>query len=140
MPFALGDAPLAALLHARPKAAELITPWIIRREVTTSILAYAEVVEYIRGLPYFGHHHGALRTLLRGIYPYFLTYSILDRYAEIRRLLRPPFGRGLIGDIDTLVAATALERHLTVVTADADSQRVPGLDVIILSREELRRR
>jgi len=48
--------------------------------------------------------------LLGAIYPYFLTYSILERYAEIRRTLRPPHGSGLIGDIDTLIAATALER------------------------------
>jgi predicted nucleic acid-binding protein len=47
--------------------------------------------------------------------------------AEIRRKLRPPHGKGLIGDIDTLIAATALERNLTIVTTDADFQRVPGL-------------
>jgi predicted nucleic acid-binding protein len=61
-----------------------------------------------------------LRGLLGAIYPYFLTYSILERYAEIRRTLRPPHGPGLIGDIDTLIAATALERNLTVVTMDSD--------------------
>lgn len=38
----------------------------------------------------------------------------------------------MIGDIDTLIAATALERNLTVVTADADFQRIPGLNVMIL--------
>jgi predicted nucleic acid-binding protein len=39
----------------------------------------------------------------------------------------------LIGDIDTLIAATALERNLTVVTIDTDFQRVPDLSVILLS-------
>ena len=47
--------------------------------------------------------------------------------------MRPPHGPGLIGDIDTLIAATALERNLTVVTKDAHFQRVTGLNVIILS-------
>ena len=70
-----------------------------------------------------------LRGLLGAIYPYFLTYSILERYAEIRRTLRPPHGPGLIGDIDTLIAATALERNLRVVTTDGDYERVPGLKV-----------
>ncbi len=48
--------------------------------------------------------------------------------------MRPPSGPGLIGDIDTLVAATALERNLIVVTMDADFQRVPGLTVELVPR------
>jgi predicted nucleic acid-binding protein len=63
------------------------------------------------------------------ISPYFLTYSILERYADIRRQLRPPHGPGLIGDIDTLIAATALAHNLTIVTTDSDFQRVPGLEM-----------
>jgi predicted nucleic acid-binding protein len=43
------------------------------------------------------------------VYPYFLTYPILERYTDLRRSLRKPHGKGLIGDIDTLIAATALE-------------------------------
>jgi predicted nucleic acid-binding protein len=34
----------------------------------------------------------------------------------------PPHGTGLIGDIDTLIAA--LERELTIVTADTDFEKV----------------
>ena len=36
----------------------------------------------------------------------------------------PPHGTGLIGEIDTLIAATALERELTIVTADTDFEKV----------------
>lgn len=68
--------------------------------------------------------------MLSEIVPFFLTYSILDRYAEMRRQLRPPFGPGLIGDIDTLMAATALEQNLTMVTTDQDFLRVPSLTVM----------
>jgi predicted nucleic acid-binding protein len=71
--------------------------------------------------------------LLREVYPYFLTYAILDRYADIRWQLRPPHGPGLIGDIDTLIAATALERGLTVVTTDSDFERVPQLKVMLMT-------
>jgi predicted nucleic acid-binding protein len=39
----------------------------------------------------------------------------------------------LIADINTLIAATALERNLTVVTIGTDFQRVPDLKVILLS-------
>src|SRR5579885_1845938 len=66
-----------------------------------------------------------------------LTYSILERYADLRRAMRPPQGPGLIGDLDTIMAATALERHLTVVTIDSDFTRAPGLPVMFLSRKDL---
>jgi predicted nucleic acid-binding protein len=111
-----------------------LAPLIQAREVATSILVYGEVVEYLRGLPDFPARHQQLKTLLRAVYPYFLTYSILERYADIRRSLRPPHGPGLIGDIDTLIAATALERGLTVSTTDTDFDRVSGLEFMLLPR------
>ena len=74
--------------------------------------------------------------MLDEIYPYYLTYPIHERYADIRRSLRPPFGKGLIGDVDTLIAATALEHNLTVVTVDRDFERVPGLKVMLVNFKE----
>jgi predicted nucleic acid-binding protein len=103
-----------------------------RREAATSILVYGEVVEYLKGLPSYEPHHAGLQALLGSVHPYILTYSILGRYADLRRQLRR--GPGLIGDIDTLIAATALERNLTVVTMDRDFQRVPELKVMLLPR------
>lgn len=129
--FLLDSTPVAAYLNRRQAAIDLVTPWIERREVATSILVYGEVIEYVKSLPDFPSRQQQLRSLLREIYPYFLTYSILERYADIRRQLRPPHGPGLIGDIDTLIAATALDRDLTVVTTDSDFQRVPGLKVML---------
>jgi len=71
---------------------------------------------------------------LREVSPYVPTFAILERYAELRRQLRPPHGPGLIGDIDTLIAATALEHGLTLVTTDTDYQRVPDLKLTLLPR------
>jgi len=135
--YLLDTSPLAALLLARPAAVALITPWMERHEAATSNLVYAEVVEYMKGRSDFSTRHAHLRTLLGEVYPYFLTYRILERYADLRRSLRRPHGPGLIGDIDTLIAATALERNLTVVTIDTDFQRVPNLRVILLSRSTM---
>jgi predicted nucleic acid-binding protein len=45
----------------------------------------------------------------------------------------------VIGDIDTFVAATALEHDLTVVTTDSDFSRVPVLKTLIIPRAESRR-
>src|ERR671914_1254109 len=136
--YLLDITPLAALLLARPAAVDLITPWLNRHEVATSILAYAEVVEYSKAFVNAKYRQSQLRTLLGEVYPYFLTYPILERYADIRRRLRKPHGKGLIGDIDTLIAATALERNLAVVTIDTDFQRVPTLPVILLSPSSMR--
>jgi len=131
--YLLDTGPLGAYLQGRQPAVDLILPWIKRGEASTSVLAYGEVIEYIKSLQDFPTKYMILRGLLGAIYPYFLTYSILERYAEIRRTLRPPHGPGLIGDIDTLIAATALERNLTIVTTDSDYERVPGLKILRIS-------
>ncbi len=125
--YLLDTSPLAAYLNNHKQAVRLMRPLIERHEVATSILVYAEVVEYIKGLPNFPQRKIELSHLLGEIYPYFLTYSILERYADLRRKLRPPHGKGLIGDMDTLIAATALERNLTLLTLDTDFDRVPHL-------------
>jgi predicted nucleic acid-binding protein len=130
--YLLDSAPLAGYLHGRAPFVDLITPFIREHQAATSILVYAEVIEYLKGLPDFPGRRQQLQTLLREIYPYFLTYGIVERYADIRRSLRVPHGSGLIGDVDTLIAATALERNLTIVTLDRDFTRVPGLRVQLL--------
>lgn len=58
----------------------------------------------------------------------------MERYADLRLAMRRPHGPGLIGDVDTLIAATALERQVRVVTTDRDFLRVPGLGVLLLDR------
>ncbi len=135
--YLLDTSVLSALLHNRAATVSLITPWLRRHEVATSILVYGEVLEYIKTRPNFPSRAARLRDLLSEIRPYFLTYPILERYATIRLALRPPHGPGLIGDIDTLIAATALERNLTVLTADTDFQRVSGLSLMHLERATL---
>ena len=132
--YPVDTGPLAALLQGRPATVSLLTPWLTAYAVATSIVVYGEVVEYLKARADFSAHHAALRILLGDVYPYFLTYRILERYADIRRQLRPPHGPGLIGDMDTLIAATALERNLTLVTNDTDFQRVPNLQVLLLPR------
>ena len=135
--YLLDAALVAALLHDRPAAVALAHPWLLAHEAATSILVYGEVVEYVKTRPNFPAHHRGLRALLGEAYPYFVTYPILERYADLRLALRKPHGPGLIGDIDTLIAATALERRLTVVTTDHDFTRVPELPVILLDRATL---
>jgi predicted nucleic acid-binding protein len=118
-------------------AVTLIDPWLEGHEAATSILVYGEIIEYLMGRSRFSERQSQLRQLLLAITPLFLSYSTLDRYAMLRRRLRPPHGPGLIGDVDALIAATALEQQLTVVTTDGDYTRVPGLSVLLLNRQTL---
>lgn len=132
--YLLDSTPLAGYLNGRSAFVQILFPLLPTGEVATSILVYAEVTEYLKGLANFAHRHNQLRLLLRSVHPYFLTYPILDRYADIRRALRPPHGPGLIGDIDTIIAATAPERDLTLITTDSDFRRVPQLRLMLLPR------
>lgn len=47
--YLLDTALVAGYLHGRQKAVELITPWVTKSEAATSMLVYAEVVEYLQG-------------------------------------------------------------------------------------------
>lgn len=134
MAYLLDTTIVAGCLNGRPWATELVTPWMQRHEVATSIVVYAEVVEYLRGRASFLMHYARLRDLMRAIPPLFVMTAEAERYADIRRQLRPPYGPGLIGDIDTLIAATAVVRDLTLVTTDSDFLRVPDLRVQHIER------
>lgn len=132
--YLLDSGPLSAYLLGRSQALSLVKPWIVGQEVGTTFLSYGEVFEYTRGLPDSSQRQSELRRLLREIHPYPLNYAIMERYADLRRRMRPPHGSGLIGDVDTLIAATALEQDLALVTMDRHFERVPDLHLMFLDR------
>ena len=134
--YLLDTAPLTAYFFRRRGAVARIGSWLQQREAATSLLCYGEVVEYLRSHADFARRQKELRELLIEIPPLLLSYETLEIYADIRRTLRP--SGNLIGDMDTLIAATALEHHLTLVTSDQHFQRVPGLTVLLIDRQELR--
>jgi predicted nucleic acid-binding protein len=129
---------VAAYLLGRPAAERLVHAWVKNGETATSMLVYGEVYEYLKSFPDALTHQSALRTLMKEIHPYPLTYSSLELYADLRRAMRSPHGPGLIGDIDTLIAATALDKGLTLVTTDSDFTRVPNLPVMYIPRSALK--
>ncbi|MEU6064054.1 type II toxin-antitoxin system VapC family toxin [Streptomyces sp. NPDC047082] len=135
--YLLDTGPLAAYLLGRSHATFVIAPWIAENKAVTSIIVYGEVCEYFKGMRDFELRHKELRELLQVVTPLVLTYNILDRYADLRRALRPPHGPGLIDDLDTLVAATALEYGLPVVTKNVKHfARIPGLEAIDFDKYE----
>jgi tRNA(fMet)-specific endonuclease VapC len=134
MQYLIDTVVLSQYLRGRAGAVALVRPLL--SQAGTSILVYAEIVEYVRGLQNTAQWYTQLRRLMRVVRPILLTFAIADRYADLRRVLRP-IGQ-LIGDVDLLIAATALDRGLTVVTADQDYQRVPGLQLQVVRRDSLR--
>jgi tRNA(fMet)-specific endonuclease VapC len=131
--YLLDTSLVAAFLHGRKHIIELIDLWVRKQEVGTSILVYGEVTEYLKGLADYSRYQARLLKLftLEQITPYPLTYPILERYADIRRTLRPLHQD--IGDMDTLIAATAIEHNLTIVTIDRDFERVPHLKMKLVN-------
>lgn len=133
------DSPiLTGYLKGRKEIVTLVEPWVEHNQAATSLLVYGEISEYNHSFPDSARRQTELRALLQQVYPYGLSYLILERYAELRRMLRPPHGPGLIGDIDTLIAATALVYDLTLVTTDSDFTRVPLLHLMFLPRDLLK--
>ena len=132
------DSPILTGYLKGRKVVTLVEPWLEQNEAATSLLIYGEISEYNHSFPDFARRQTELRALLQQVYPYGLSYLILERYAELRRMLRPPQGPGLIGDIDTLIAATALVYDLTLVTIDSDFTRVPQLQLMFLPRDVLK--
>lgn len=136
--YLLDTSPLVALIKGRAGAERLMRPWVSAQEAATSVLAYGETIEHFRTQPEYARNAAGLRTLLRVVTPLRITYSIMERYADLRLQLRPQ--GSLKGDVDTLIAATALEHGLTVVTIDSDYDRLTpfGLGVLRLERADLR--
>ena len=129
--YLLDTSVVAGYLLARTRAIQLVRPLLAKEEAATSMLVYGEVAEYVKKFASFNTHKAGLEALLEQMYPYPLTYAILERYADIRRTLRPLHQD--IGDIDTLIAATAIEHNLTIVTIDRDFERVPHLKMKLVN-------
>jgi len=123
---------LAAYLLGRSWAVSVVDPWVLANEAATSPLVYGEVIAYIEGMRNYRTLREQLRRQLIDVRLYTLTYPIMERYAAIRRFMRSQ--GGLIGDVDTLIAATAIERSLTVVNLDGHFLRVHSLAVQIIAR------
>jgi predicted nucleic acid-binding protein len=132
--YLLDAGPLSALLLNRPGAVSLIQPWIDENEATICSISIGEVAEYFLGRRDVEERLEALAKLSAALEPLTISGTTALRYALVRRQLRPPYGPGLIGDVDTIVAATAIEHDLILVTIDSDFVRVPALRVVLLDR------
>jgi tRNA(fMet)-specific endonuclease VapC len=90
-----------------------------------SWVTVGEVYEGAFGLPNPQGHLASFRRFLQSLRILGLNDPIMERFAQIRALLRR---RGeIIPDLDIIVGATALQHDLTVLTDDKHLARIPGL-------------
>jgi predicted nucleic acid-binding protein len=133
--FILDTTPLSAYLTGRSRAVALGNRFVDEgHDVRFSLLVYGEIIEYFQGSPDDERRQLPLRAPMVAVPPVELTAEIMDRYASLRRQMRRPYGDGLIGVVDTIIAATAIEHDATSATCDPDVLRVPGLRVHLLER------
>jgi tRNA(fMet)-specific endonuclease VapC len=112
-------------LKNKPDAIRLLRT-IAPDGLAISLISVGEIYEGV----YFGHdpsrHERAFRQFLRGVTVLPLSRQTMQRFARIRGDLRR-IGQ-LIGDFDILIAATAFQHSLTLVTQNRRHfQRIPGL-------------
>jgi tRNA(fMet)-specific endonuclease VapC len=94
--------------------------------LAVSIIAVAEVYEGAFGVSHSAAMLAAYREFLSAYAILPLTDAIVERFARLRAELRRQ-GR-LIPDMDLLIAATALEEDLTLVTRNVRHfERIAGL-------------
>ena len=110
--------------------ARTVYPTLIQGGLALSIVSHMELWEGVYG---DRDPQGAalrLRTFLRPVTILPFTRRVSQRTARLRRQLRvlrrPVEQRAL----DLLIAGTALEYALTVVTSDADFDDIPGLTIL----------
>lgn len=116
---------VAEYLKARQPTTQILTS--LRREgLAISLITYGEIFEGIRRGRDVERHERSFRHFVRRVYLLPLTIEIMERFAHIRGELRAQ-GQ-LIGDLDTLIAATALEHDLMLITYNTRHfNRIPDL-------------
>jgi tRNA(fMet)-specific endonuclease VapC len=109
--------------------AQRILDGLSDKGLAVSIIAVAEVYEGAFGTPSPQATLAGLRDFLSDFAILPLTDPIVEHFARMRAALRKQ-GR-LIPDMDLLIAATAIEENLTLVTRNARHfERIVGLRLV----------
>jgi tRNA(fMet)-specific endonuclease VapC len=128
MPHLLDTDWIVDCLNDRQDALQTVRT-LSREGVRTSIITYAELYQ---GAYYARDPAAALRFLaefLQGIPILLLSVAVAERFAVVRGALSRQH-RQQIGDMDLLIAATALDGDLTLVTRNIrDFSLVPRLKI-----------
>jgi len=116
---------VADYLGAHPPAIQLLSSFA-KDDLAISLITYGEIYEGI----HFGRDPqkttDVFQRFLRSVVILPPTQPIMQQFARIRGELRRT-GK-IIGDFDILIASTAIQHHLTLLTRNIrDYQRIPDL-------------
>jgi tRNA(fMet)-specific endonuclease VapC len=118
---------VADFLRNRPDAVALLDE-LQRTGLAVSTITYFEIVEGILGNRNPRRARNAFRTFLRGVRLLVVSRQIAERAAVIRVELRRQKRQTNERSLDILVAATAIEHGLTLVTHNTrDYADIPGI-------------
>ncbi len=114
-------------LKGRDPVASLLSEWV-ELGLAVSIITYGEIYEGIYSSQHPDRQEENFLHFLQGVTLLSLTEDTMQRFARLRGNLRAT-GQ-MIGDADLLIACTALQHHLTLLTSNTRHfRRIPGLSL-----------
>jgi tRNA(fMet)-specific endonuclease VapC len=112
-------------LKGREPVTQLLSDWV-ELGMAVSLITYGEVYEGIYFSQKPDRQKADFERFLQGVTLLSLTEEIMQHFARLRGQLRS--SGQLIGDADLLIAATAIQHNLTLLTFNTRHfQRIPGL-------------
>lgn len=114
----LADVPEASTLLAR----------LATDGIAISIITYMEAFQGVTRSPYPEEAHAKFRAFAKSIPVLPFSFAVAERCARLRETLRSHNKRVNSRALDLIIAATALEYDLTLVTKNTDDFKdIPGL-------------
>ncbi len=117
------------VLNGQPQAITLL-PQFLADGLALSILTYMEVLDGVYTSREPGRAAAGFRQFLRGVRMVPFSRRVAERAARLRGMMRAQRRSLEHRAIDILIAATALEYGLIMVTSDTDYDDVPGLTTL----------
>ncbi|MGH2558105.1 MAG: type II toxin-antitoxin system VapC family toxin [Thermomicrobiales bacterium] len=109
-------------------AAVMLLRRLSSEDISISIISFMEAYPGIYRAPDRPRHDLALARFLEGVALYPISVPVAQRCAELRESLRVAGKRTNSRAFDLLIAATAMEHDLVLVTRnDRDYRDIPGL-------------
>ena len=127
MPYLIDTDWVIDLLASVPEALQLLDR-LAQDGIAISIIAYMEAYQGVERSPHPEEAQSKLTAFLNSVPVIPLTPAVAQRCARLRETLRKQGRRVNARSLDLIIAATALEYNLTLVTRNAeDYADIPGL-------------
>ena len=127
MPYLIDTDWVIDLLASVPEAVQLLDR-LAQDGIAISVITYMEAYQGVERSPHPEEAQNKLRAFLDSLPVVSLSPAVAQRCARLRETLRKQGKRVNARSLDLIIAATALEYNLTLVTRNTeDYADVPGL-------------